>query len=98
MVVFLSHHHLPDYSHSNCSMKIDTASMPTGFGQTVFLSSIYIKFNLSSISSVKKKMELLAPYQKLFDSVQFLLELFTAASITSQKAAGKYLLLNLGTL
>lgn len=43
-------------------------------------------------------MELLAPYQKLFDSVQFLLELFTAASITSQKAAGTYLLLNLGTL
>lgn len=44
-------------------------------------------------------MKLLGPYQKIFDSVQLSLELFTAASITSYYAAGKkQLLLNLGTL
>lgn len=60
------------------------------------LSSMHI--NLSIISSVKEKLGLLTLYQKLFDLVQFYLELFTATNITSQKAAGKYLLPNLRTL
>lgn len=55
----------------------------------MLLSFVHLKVNLSNISLAKGKTKLLGPDQKLFDSVQLSLELFTAASKTSLYAAGK---------